>query len=411
MVTQCTAEALPLSSPGADVIRFDTDRTQDPDGRRPADPAVTAAAERNRRRLGYLATKRAFDILISSLALVVLSPLYAALAMAIRIDSPGPAIFSQERVGQDGRPFTMYKFRSMYQDAEERLADLRDRNEKDGPVFKIADDPRITRVGSLIRKTSLDELPQFLNVLRGDISIVGPRPALPSEVAQYDARQRQRLLCPQGITCFWQTRRDRDSITFDEWVDLDLLYIKKCSVLTDLKLMVQTAGVMLTIDVSQNLGLTILQVMDRYGFRARMYLLAALINVVGTFLLARAFAGYGAAVSSAIAITVSSGVVLNAYYARSIRLRMGAWWSQCLREALPLVALGGACALLWDHIPHATSWGALVLGILAFAAAFCLVAWFLCANAYERGLAAKALSRIARRGPRSRHDKPKHMAR
>ena len=140
----------------------------------------------------------------------------------------------------------MWKFRSMVADAESRLAALSARNEKDGPVFKIADDPRITRVGHVLRKLSLDELPQFWNVLVGDLSVVGPRPALPKEVEKYTPRQRQRLSVKQGLTCLWQTRRDRDSITFDEWIELDLLYIRKCSVLTDLKLIVQTVGCVLT---------------------------------------------------------------------------------------------------------------------------------------------------------------------
>lgn len=122
----------------------------------------------------------------------------------------------------------------------------RNSTKKTGPVFKMHNDPRITRVGRLTRRLSLDELPQFANVLKGDLSVVGPRPALPSEVATYTPRQRQRLLVKSGITCYWQTRRNRDSITFDEWVDLDLLYIKKCGALTDLKLIVQTVGCVLT---------------------------------------------------------------------------------------------------------------------------------------------------------------------
>lgn len=134
----------------------------------------------------------------------------------------------------------------MVADAEDRLAQLRASNEKTGPVFKMRNDPRVTRVGHVLRKVSLDELPQFVNVLKGDMSIVGPRPALPREVATYDSYQRQRLLIKPGITCFWQTRRDRDSIAFDKWVYLDLLYIRKCSVWTDFKLIVQTVGCVLT---------------------------------------------------------------------------------------------------------------------------------------------------------------------
>ena len=155
-------------------------------------------------------------------------------------------VFSQERVGKNGKPFKMHKFRSMVVNAEELLPQLQDLNEKTGPVFKIKKDPRVTRVGYWLRKLSLDELPQFWDVLKGSISIVGPRPALPKEVEKYDSYQYQRLLVKPGITCYWQTRRNRDSITFDEWVDLDLLYINQCSVFADFKLIIQTVGVVLT---------------------------------------------------------------------------------------------------------------------------------------------------------------------
>ena len=198
-------------------------------------------------RWAYRLAKRTFDVAFSLLVLVCFCWLYAIIAILVKADDPkGPVIFSQDRVGRDGRVFRMHKFRSMCVDAEDRLGELQGLNEKSGPVFKIKDDPRVTRVGHWLRKLSLDELPQFWDVLKGDISIVGPRPALPKEVAQYDAYQRQRLLVKPGITCYWQTRRDRDSISFDEWVDLDLLYVRKCGVLTDLKLIVQTVGVVLT---------------------------------------------------------------------------------------------------------------------------------------------------------------------
>lgn len=210
------------------------------------DLEAVQAAQRLASRYGYRIAKRLFDIMFSLLVLVLLSWVYAAVAIAIKHDSEGPVFFNQERVGKDGKTFKMHKFRSMYVDAEERLKDLQDLNEKDGPVFKIKDDPRITRVGHFIRKTSIDELPQFINVLKGDMSIVGPRPALPREVRQYTPYQKERLLVKPGITCFWQTRRNRDDISFDEWVGLDLMYIKKCSVLTDLKLIIQTVGVVLT---------------------------------------------------------------------------------------------------------------------------------------------------------------------
>lgn len=193
-------------------------------GKHGEDPEVSEAVRRlQKSRLGYRFTKRAFDIVFSAFVLVSFSWLFVIVAIAIKIDDPkGPVFFKQKRVGKDGKEFNMYKFRSMCVDAEDRLAELRELNEKTGPVFKTAEDPRITRVGKWLRKLSLDELPQFINVLRSDMSIVGPRPALPAEVATYDDDQRQRLLVKPGLTCYWQTRRNRDSITFDEWVDLDL---------------------------------------------------------------------------------------------------------------------------------------------------------------------------------------------
>lgn len=198
-------------------------------------------------RHAYLFAKRAFDVVFSLFVLVAFCWLFAIIALLIKIDDPkGPVIFKQERVGRNGRTFQMHKFRSMCVDAEDKLNDLIELNEKTGPVFKIKRDPRVTKIGYWLRKLSLDELPQFWDVLKGSISIVGPRPALPREVAQYDDYQLQRLLVKPGITCYWQTRTNRDSITFDEWVDLDLLYIQKCSVPADLKLIVQTVGVVLT---------------------------------------------------------------------------------------------------------------------------------------------------------------------
>lgn len=206
------------------------------------DPVTQAAAERLRTgRIGYRFCKRAFDIVFSLAVLVGLCWLYAIVAMAIKLDDPhGPVLFKQVRVGRDGREFQMYKFRSMVTDAETRLAQLLERNEKTGPVFKLHDDPRVTRVGRVIRKVSLDELPQFVNVLKGDLSVVGPRPALPREVAEYSDRDRQRLLVKQGLTCFWQVQPDRDDISFDEWVDLDLRYIRECGLWVDVKVIART---------------------------------------------------------------------------------------------------------------------------------------------------------------------------
>lgn len=217
-------------------------------GKHGEDPEVSEAVRcLQKSRLGYRFVKRAFDIVFSAFVLIAFSWLFAIVAIAIEIEDPrDPVIFKQKRVGKDGKEFYMYKFRSMCVDAESKLAELRELNEKTGPVFKIAADPRITRVGRVMRKLSIDELPQFANVLKGDMSVVGPRPALPAEVATYNDYQHQRLLVKPGLTCYWQTRRNRDSITFDEWVDLDLLYIKKCSPWVDFKLIIQTVGAVLT---------------------------------------------------------------------------------------------------------------------------------------------------------------------
>lgn len=211
------------------------------------DNEVVAAAERLQHRYVYRFIKRSFDIVFSLLVFALFWWVYVIVAIAIKIDDPsGPVFFVQERIGKDGKPFKMYKFRSMHVDAEKHLADLKALNEKDGPVFKIKDDPRITRVGRVIRKTSLDEMPQFFNVLLNNMSIVGPRPALRRETDKYTPHQRERLLIKPGITCYWQTRRNRDEIGFDEWVDLDLLYIEQCGVKADLKLVIQTVGCVLT---------------------------------------------------------------------------------------------------------------------------------------------------------------------
>ncbi len=211
------------------------------------DPDIDEAMERLSRRHAYRFAKRAFDIVFSCLFLALFCWFFVVVAVAVKLDDPkGPVLFRQTRITKDGREFAMYKFRSMAVDAEERLGELKAFNEKAGPVFKIRNDPRVTRVGRWLKRLSIDEMPQFANVLKGDMSIVGPRPALPSEVEVYTPHQRQRLLVKAGITCYWQTRRNRDAISFDEWVDLDLLYIKKCGIWTDFKLIVQTVGCVLT---------------------------------------------------------------------------------------------------------------------------------------------------------------------
>jgi exopolysaccharide biosynthesis polyprenyl glycosylphosphotransferase len=183
--------------------------------------------------------KRAVDVLIAGTALVLISPLWALIALAIRLDSPGPILFRQERVGLYGKPFTLFKFRSMHIDAEEQLERLRARNEAAGPLFKIKDDPRRTRVGRFIRRTSLDELPQFINVLKGDMSMVGPRPGLAREVAQYQDWHRKRLAVLPGITGLWQVS-GRSELTFDEMVMLDIYYAENWSLGMDLRIMLRT---------------------------------------------------------------------------------------------------------------------------------------------------------------------------
>jgi exopolysaccharide biosynthesis polyprenyl glycosylphosphotransferase len=186
-----------------------------------------------------LAAKRMFDVTVSFLVIFLLSPVFLALAAAIKLDSPGPIFFKQKRVGLQGRTFGIWKFRSMYLDAEARLESLRAQNEMSGPVFKMKNDPRITRVGRFIRKTSLDEFPQFLNVLRGEMSVVGPRPPLPSEVRQYKRWQRRRLSVKPGITCIWQIS-GRNNIDFDQWMELDLKYIDQWSLWTDIQICLKT---------------------------------------------------------------------------------------------------------------------------------------------------------------------------
>lgn len=206
--------------------------------------AFVLGKKREKQRYGYFLAKRLFDFFASLFALAVLSPLFLVTSVLIRLDSAGPAIYSQTRVGRNGRPFTMYKFRSMCQGAEGLLEGLRSRNEMDGPVFKIARDPRVTRVGSFLRRTSVDELPQLVNILRGEMSLVGPRPPLPAEVERYTPYQLQRLNVTPGLTCYWQIG-GRSDTSFEEWVDLDLKYIGEAGVLTDLRTILKTVPAVL----------------------------------------------------------------------------------------------------------------------------------------------------------------------
>jgi exopolysaccharide biosynthesis polyprenyl glycosylphosphotransferase len=189
--------------------------------------------------------KRVIDAAFSFVAIIVLSPLLVVTALAIKLSSPGPVFFVQTRVGYHGRKFRLFKFRSMYRDAEQRLEELRNLNEADGPVFKIRNDPRITSVGRLIRKLSIDELPQLFNVFSGDMSLVGPRPPLPSEVCQYEAWHRRRLSARPGLTCLWQISGRSDKIDFREWMRLDLQYLDNWSIWLDLLIVLRTIPVVL----------------------------------------------------------------------------------------------------------------------------------------------------------------------
>ncbi len=198
---------------------------------------------------GYWIVRRAQDIIFSLISLIVLSPLMLLVAIIIFADDPkGNPIFTQIRCGRNGRPFKFYKFRTMCVDAESKLETLLKDNEMDGPAFKIKNDPRITRMGKFLRKTSIDELPQLLNILKGDMSIVGPRPAVPREVQQYNDYQRQRLYITPGLTCYWQIQPDRNSLTFDEWMELDIRYINERSFLTDWKIIFKTISAVFKFD-------------------------------------------------------------------------------------------------------------------------------------------------------------------
>lgn len=191
----------------------------------------------------YSFFKRFFDILLSVVGLLILLLPLIIIGIIIIIDSPGAApVYKQKRIGKNGKEFNFYKFRSMVPNAEKMLEQLLDKNEMEGPAFKIKDDPRITRFGRFIRKTSIDELPQLWNVIKGDMSLVGPRPPLPREVEQYNEYHHQRLMVTPGITCYWQIQPKRNDLSFDEWVKLDLKYIEERSVGTDLKIMFKTVG-------------------------------------------------------------------------------------------------------------------------------------------------------------------------
>jgi exopolysaccharide biosynthesis polyprenyl glycosylphosphotransferase len=192
-----------------------------------------------------VALKRTFDIVLATVLLILLSPVMLVVSLVVRLDSPGGALFRQTRAGRFGRPFTLLKFRTMVLGAEDRRDEIAHRNQMSGPVFKIARDPRVTTVGNFLRRFSLDELPQLWNVIRGDMSIVGPRPPIPAEVEHYERWQRRRLSMRPGLTCLWQVS-GRSEVDFDRWMELDLEYIDNWSPGLDLQIMLKTIPAILS---------------------------------------------------------------------------------------------------------------------------------------------------------------------
>ena len=192
----------------------------------------------------YNFSKTIFDISFSILGIVLLLPLFLLIALVIRIESRGPVLFKQKRYGKNNKEFIVYKFRTMCNDAEAKKDALRIYNEQDGPAFKITGDPRITKFGLFLRKSSLDELPQLFNILKGEMSIVGPRPLDSKEACQLPAWQLERHRVKPGLTCFWQVET-RNTVTFDQWMMQDLRYLREKSIFTDLKLIMKTFGVVI----------------------------------------------------------------------------------------------------------------------------------------------------------------------
>lgn len=192
----------------------------------------------------YSIIKRLVDIVGAFIGIIILSPLLIIVSILIKLDSKGSAIFSQVRVGYKGKEFKIYKFRTMVEDAEELKKGLENKNEMTGPMFKIKDDPRITKIGKIIRKTSIDELPQLLNILRGDMSIVGPRPSLPSEVKGFNTWMLKRFEVKPGLTCYWQVS-GRNNITFNDWMKLDIKYVEERNLFIDIKLILKTVLLLL----------------------------------------------------------------------------------------------------------------------------------------------------------------------
>ena len=189
--------------------------------------------------IGYKFFKRVIDIVCSLAILLLLSPVLIIVSILIKLESDGPIIFSQDRIGCKGQKFKMYKFRSMVVNAEELKKKLAERNEMSGPMFKMKNDPRVTKVGRFIRKTSIDELPQLINILKGEMSLVGPRPSLPKEVKEFEPWMMERLEVKPGLTCYWQVS-GRNDIDFEDWMKLDIKYVRERSFCLDMKLIFKT---------------------------------------------------------------------------------------------------------------------------------------------------------------------------
>ena len=193
--------------------------------------------------IGYKFFKRVIDVVCSLVGLLVLSPVLIIISILIKLESDGPIIFSQDRIGYEGQKFKMYKFRSMVVNAEELKKKLSEQNEMSGPMFKMKNDPRVTKVGKFIRKTSIDELPQLINILKGEMSLVGPRPSLPKEVKEFEPWMMERLEVKPGLTCYWQVS-GRNSINFEDWMKLDIKYVRERSFWGDIKLILKTVFVL-----------------------------------------------------------------------------------------------------------------------------------------------------------------------
>jgi lipopolysaccharide/colanic/teichoic acid biosynthesis glycosyltransferase len=206
---------------------------------------VTNKTVQANRRLGYRVVKRLIDIIASLIGLIVLLPVFLVVALLIYKEDGENVIFCQDRSGLNNKTFKMYKFRSMIANAPAMRAEMEKYNELDGPAFKMKDDPRITKIGAFIRKTSIDELPQLVNILKGEMSLVGPRPLATYETAGCNEYQLQRLLVKPGLTCYWQVS-GRNDINFDEWIEMDLRYIREASIWTDIKILFMTVGAVFT---------------------------------------------------------------------------------------------------------------------------------------------------------------------